>query len=324
MTRFQVQKSASREEQTRQAGRGFRLLLCAFLFTAAAVCKNVLPEGYRRALVTGLDTGVSAREVLEVLGSPERVRTAAEQFWNGRVLRVFGIGPAPQPASGGGTEEAQVSETAGSPMLTAAAIPVFSHRAVDIEAGPLPVVTADDAARDAEQTAPQTEEAVPEETGVLLDAYAPEGADAALPVPDAVCREAVRIGIDHISPVRGTLTSGFGYRTHPIDGVTKFHYGVDLAVPLGTEVRCFADGEVVFAGWGDINGNYIRVAHGEGLETLYAHLETIRVRQGDPVRLGDTLGTAGETGEASGPHLHFQLYCGGKLIDPAPLLEFAS
>lgn len=322
-------KPLSREERPLTAGRGFRLLFCAFLFTAAAVCKNVLPADWRQALVTGLDAGVGVREILENLGSPEQVMAAAERLWNGGILRVFNSKDGDQPVSAG-EEDAGIPETdARTALAEETSIPVFSHRAVDIEAELPPPSRAADPEPGTAEEMPETdggaaEETAPEEDGVLLSAYVLPSSDTGLPVPDAVCREAVRVTLDYVSPVRGTLTSGFGYRSHPIDGVYKFHYGVDLAVPQGTEVLCFADGEVTFAGWGDINGNYVRVAHEDGLETLYAHLDSIAVKTGDRVSMGEVLGASGATGEASGPHLHFQLYSGGRLTDPAPLLEYAA
>ena len=313
-------RPSPRQEPAAPGSRTLRLLLCAFLFTAAAVCKNALPAGYREALVTGLDSGPGFREILETFGTPGTIRETFQRLWEEGVLKVFGFEDEQRAVSGELDETAAGSaeqDTAAEMTLSrAAVIPVFSHRAVTIDMGPLPPETETAAALPAAE-APSM---VP--PGVTLPAYALPEEDADLPVPDAVSREAAVIGLDFVSPVRGRLTSGFGYRSHPIDGAYKFHYGVDLAVPQGTEVLCFADGRVSFTGWGDINGYYLRVDHADGFSTLYAHLSQILVKNGEEVSMGQVLAKSGATGEVSGPHLHFQLYDHDKLIDPAPLLEF--
>ncbi|MCL2030327.1 MAG: M23 family metallopeptidase, partial [Oscillospiraceae bacterium] len=115
-------------------------------------------------------------------------------------------------------------------------------------------------------------------------------------------------------------TSGFGYRLHPIDRVTKFHYGIDLAAAAGTPVYSFAGGRVAATGQNSSYGHYVLVEHAGGYATLYAHLSEITVKAGAEVGMGDRIGRAGQTGKATGPHLHFELRGNGKLIDPAPYL----
>jgi peptidoglycan hydrolase-like protein with peptidoglycan-binding domain len=117
-------------------------------------------------------------------------------------------------------------------------------------------------------------------------------------------------------PVDGTVGDGFGPRG------TRFHAGVDLIAPFGTPVTAAAAGRVTWAGflaggWGKL----VIVAHGHGLKTLYAHLTRIDVRAGEPVAVGSRLGLVGATGDATGPHLHFEVRVRGAAVDPLPALR---
>lgn len=121
-------------------------------------------------------------------------------------------------------------------------------------------------------------------------------------------------------PVQGSVTSPFGYRTHPITGKDDFHTGIDLAVPKGTEIGVAFSGVVAETGYNKINGNYVMVVHSGTVATAYCHLDRIGVKVGDQLKRGETLGLVGETGMATGPHLHFELYINGVRVDPAPAL----
>ena len=103
-----------------------------------------------------------------------------------------------------------------------------------------------------------------------------------------------------------------------------FHIGNDLAAVEGTAVLAAADGVVRMAGRHKSYGNYLRVLHADGDETLYAHLQYLFVRAGEAVSAGQTLGTVGQTGNATGPHLHFEILHRGLRYDPAAALQHAS
>ena len=120
-------------------------------------------------------------------------------------------------------------------------------------------------------------------------------------------------------------TSGYGRRTDPMGGLEEdFHIGNDLAAAEGTAVLAAADGVVRMAGRHKSYGNYLRVLHADGDETLYAHLQYLFVRAGEAVSAGQTLGTVGQTGNATGPHLHFEILHRGLRYDPAAALQHAS
>ena len=117
------------------------------------------------------------------------------------------------------------------------------------------------------------------------------------------------------------VSSGFGYRTSPVYGVWKFHKGVDFAAPEGESVYACKGGTVSLAVRNDaIFGNYIIISHSGGFTSVYAHLSKISVRQGQTVRSGQTIGEVGQTGAATGPHLHFEIRRNGKATDPEELL----
>lgn len=113
-------------------------------------------------------------------------------------------------------------------------------------------------------------------------------------------------------PVAGTITSPQGYRTDPITGETSYHSGTDIAVPEGTPILAAADGTVTIANaldsWGGSYGYYVKLDHGSGLTTLYAHCSSICVTMGQQVKAGEVIAYVGHTGRATGPHLHFEVY----------------
>ena len=135
-------------------------------------------------------------------------------------------------------------------------------------------------------------------------------------LPENVCMEQKLLGFDYCTPVDGPISSGFGYRDHPVEGEERFHYGVDIAAPDGSDVCCFADGTVKAVGESSSYGKYVIVTHAGGYETLYAHCSAISVSSGTEVRRGDTLGKVGQTGIATGPHLHFELHQEGVYLNP--------
>lgn len=122
-------------------------------------------------------------------------------------------------------------------------------------------------------------------------------------------------------PAAGPLTSGFGNRTHPIFGDTRFHAGIDIGAPYGASVIAADAGEVVFTGVLGGYGNAIVVDHGGGLATTYNHLSAFGVGSGQTVSRGQLIGNVGCTGYCTGPHLHFEVRVNGSPVDPLPYLQ---
>lgn len=148
------------------------------------------------------------------------------------------------------------------------------------------------------------------------------------PVPSGAREESYLPGFPLCFPLACsgvTKTSGYGWRTDPMGGSgSDFHLGNDLAAAEGTAVLAAADGVVRYAGTHASYGNYLRILHANGDETLYAHLQYLFVHTGQRVTAGQRLGTVGETGNATGPHLHFEILHKGIRYDPSEALQTAS
>jgi murein DD-endopeptidase MepM/ murein hydrolase activator NlpD len=117
------------------------------------------------------------------------------------------------------------------------------------------------------------------------------------------------------------VSSNFGERIHPIDGTRHFHTGVDVRAAAGTPILAAAGGVVKRAGERGGYGNAVEIDHGNGVSTLYAHARELSVQPGDTIEEGQALGFVGQTGKATGPHLHFEVRVGGKPVDPRRALN---
>jgi murein DD-endopeptidase MepM/ murein hydrolase activator NlpD len=124
-------------------------------------------------------------------------------------------------------------------------------------------------------------------------------------------------------PLRSSvfITSGYGYRIHPISRRKCFHHGIDLRARTGTRIYAVKSGRVIFVGWKGGYGKLVIVKHSDGFTTRYGHLNKIYVNHWQRVSKGTTIGTAGSTGYVTGPHLHFEVRYKGKSIDPTPYVR---
>ena len=122
------------------------------------------------------------------------------------------------------------------------------------------------------------------------------------------------------TPLTGQITSHFGYRNHPITGKPDFHTGIDIANVEGIAIHCAADGKVTEAGWSEIYGNYLVVAHSSNFKTKYAHCSRLIAEQGDVLRRGERIALVGSTGISTGPHLHFECIVEELRCDPLWML----
>lgn len=114
----------------------------------------------------------------------------------------------------------------------------------------------------------------------------------------------------HRWPVDGVVSSGFGLRGG------RSHYGIDIAAPHGTSIRAVAEGRVVYSDWAGTYGQLVKVDHGHGVETRYAHASRLLVQAGDKVSAGQVIARVGSTGRSTGPHLHFEVRVNGEAINP--------
>lgn len=119
-----------------------------------------------------------------------------------------------------------------------------------------------------------------------------------------------------IRPLRGPVTSRFGYRRHPLFRRNHFHTGTDISAPRGTPVPAAHAGKVLFAGWYGGYGKLVILDHGDGVSTLYGHLSRISVKPGQTVSRRQVIGYVGSTGYSTGPHLHYEIRLNGRPINP--------
>jgi murein DD-endopeptidase MepM/ murein hydrolase activator NlpD len=119
------------------------------------------------------------------------------------------------------------------------------------------------------------------------------------------------------TPVDGArLTSGFGMRMHPILGFTRMHKGVDFGAPTGTPIYAAGDGVIEFAGWAGGYGHFVKIRHNPHTETAYGHMSRIAAAMGAHVHQGEVIGYVGMTGDATGPHLHYEVLKDGIQVNP--------
>jgi murein DD-endopeptidase MepM/ murein hydrolase activator NlpD len=121
-----------------------------------------------------------------------------------------------------------------------------------------------------------------------------------------------------IWPLSGyrTITDDYGMRYHPILKTRRMHTGMDIAAPKGVPIMAAQSGEVILAGWYGAYGQAVIIDHGAGVATLYGHQSVLKVKVGQQVTKGDTIGLVGSTGWSTGPHLHFEVRVNGSPANP--------
>ena len=146
------------------------------------------------------------------------------------------------------------------------------------------------------------------------------GGTDATPAPRPYTFLPLRTTVPPVNPVAaGEITSGFGYRAHPITGEPGLHAGIDIAAPEGTPIVAAFHGTVSRVSYGPRAGHYLILDHGGGMQTLYLHCHEILVEEGMVLRAGERIALVGSTGDSTGPHLHFELRVNGVRADPQPL-----
>ena len=118
------------------------------------------------------------------------------------------------------------------------------------------------------------------------------------------------------------ISSEFGSRMHPTLGVVKFHNGIDMAAPAGTDILAAYDGTVISADYNSSMGNYVMIAHGDSLYTIYMHASALYVSTGDKVSKGDVIAAVGTTGRSTGNHLHFGVRLNGEYVNPRDYIGY--
>lgn len=272
----------------RERRRLLQLVACASIFVLLVAVKLLLPgrmAPIQEKLAQVMEQNMDVQAVFSAVGRAVSWEAAVEDTLEDVYQAVF------QP------QEEEALETAAEASLPSA--------------GALELLQSQDTGADSAETPEEAEQSA--EAGVSTLAYILYSDQN---LPENVSLEQAVLGFDYCTPVAGTLSSGFGYREHPMEGEEKFHYGLDIAADTGTAIACFADGTVTAVGESSSYGKYCIVAHEGGYTTLYAHCSRITASSGASVKEGEKIAEVGETGMATGPHLHFELQRNGNYLNP--------
>ena len=123
------------------------------------------------------------------------------------------------------------------------------------------------------------------------------------------------------TPLTGKINSSFGYRKDPFKKRAGFHSGIDIDANYAQKIVATADGKVTKASWHSSYGKTVIIEHENGYETLFGHLSSITVKEGDQVKVGNAIGKAGSTGRSTGTHLHYEVIKDGKRVNPKKFLS---
>lgn len=133
-------------------------------------------------------------------------------------------------------------------------------------------------------------------------------------------KEVKLLSIPAIQPILNkdlrSTASGYGPRIDPVYRVPTFHSGMDFTARIGTDIYATGEGRISFAGWKRGYGNLIEIDHGYQYKTWYAHLNEIKIRSGQKVVRGDIIGSVGNSGKSTGPHLHYEVHYKGESVNP--------
>jgi len=279
-------QEALRPKERRQL---LQLVLCGGIFVTLVAVKLLLPaqmSQINQTLTAALERNIDVQTVFSAVGQAfsgeEDVDNVADQIYQA----VF------RP----GTEDNSVMNAAPAPVLedTTVLEGLRSYRMT----------------LHSESSGRESETGSTEQNEPAYVLYSDQN------LPEDVSLEQAVLGFDYSAPVRGVISSDFGYRDHPTAGEEKFHYGVDLAADAGSAISCFADGTVTAVGESSSYGKYCIVKHQNDYSTLYAHCSRITVSSGSNVKQGEKIGEVGETGTATGPHLHFELQRNSTYLNP--------
>ena len=129
--------------------------------------------------------------------------------------------------------------------------------------------------------------------------------------------------LPNASPVNAPFnSSSYGWRIDPFLGVRAFHEGLDFSADVGQPIKATAAGIVIAAEITPEYGNIVRISHGSGLETRYAHASKLLVKEGDRIKKNQVIALVGNTGRSTGPHLHYEIRMNGESLDPRKYLQF--
>lgn len=312
-------RTAERDRMTpREKWRMAQLIICAAIFVSLVAVKLNMPAQFaavRESVSEYLYRDADYKSAFSVIGRAVSGGESASQAMSDLYTAVFGADESSQ------TVETSAEAEKGRQGNLASLLAFSQHwtemedyvslGAADAESAMSLSLTAKK--DDTEET---SSDAAVADDNAGAAAAAVETVAVSEEIPSDACMEQRVLNISYVTPLKGTLSSPFGYREHPIEGEEKFHYGIDIAAATGTAICSFAAGTVMACGESTSLGKYVIVSHGKGITTLYAHCSKLCASTGTDVKAGQKIAEVGETGLATGPHCHFQLEMNGVYLNP--------
>lgn len=295
----------------REKRRLIQLGLCIGLFLVVLLGKGVTPvgeSGFGEKLLQLIHSDTDFKGAFSALGEAVSRGDPVLETLEKLTVDVFG--------AGGQEQETYLDHTVISGPAAQAAAKALTQRPTSETM----LVQLKSTARVEE---PGREEETKQETEFDSTAFqVPDYTGPAL--PEGATMEYFDLGLtETVAPVLGVMTSPYGYRDHPVSGEYIFHAGIDLAADIGTPVLAFADGTVEFIGESDAYGLYIQLDHGNGVKTFYCHCSALYTPKGEHVTMGQAIAAVGDTGNATGPHLHMEIKRDGVLLNPSYYVDTA-
>ena len=279
-----------------------RLTICGVVFVLLVAVKLLFPEavsGFARSAGQLIGRNADFKEAFAAMGRAVSGQAAVSDSLQDAYTAVFSPSP-PLEEESAAPSRTKASLDPGARLLryTAVRLPEaeaepMAEIVVDLDGAPAPQLPPEEPAGEPEPPAAPAAETEEEDDTTAAEAVSYVYTMPAM--PDNASLEQRNLGFAHTSPIRGALSSAFGWREHPIEGGNKFHYGVDLAADQGTDILAFADGEVYATGESSTLGNYIMLQHQGGYITLYAHCSRVTAAGGAVVK-GEKIAEVGDTG----------------------------
>jgi len=273
----------------------WQLFACGVVLMLVLALRMFVP-GFESWLKSTMEKQTKVKAVFSTLGEGLSGKTTWKETWQEEARMVFGQENETEPVFAQAENREKSEKQEEKSVLTSPLIPTMEYTAATGQITPLGYKADETAAAVAAFTARQT---------TICD-----------DVPDWVRYDAPALALSYTMPSNGVVTSPFGYRSQPSTGELQFHHGTDYGGEVGEDVFCFAEGTVTGIGEDDVLGKYVVVQHEDGVVTEYGHLCEISVSSGQSVSMGQALGKMGETGNATGPCLHFVLLIDGWFVNP--------
>lgn len=283
---------------------GVRLLICITILAFTLFCKTAFSDGYKKLsteVMRILCGSVDYEEAISCIGDAVKGEVKVSEALERAYTAAFGLKEEdeaiytsePDSAENRAEEDKAQAPESEEERTAKAAPQAFTYWGA-----------ADDSVDENYKTA-------------VVDAFTDSmGEYADKSPPDNVTYDFIDLEFEYICPVDGAVSSSFGYRLHPNDGALRFHYGTDIAADKGTDIVAFADGKVIAVGDSASYGMYILIEHEDGVRTQYSHCSEIYAESGDKVIKGETIAAVGDTGNATGPCLHFEITEDGTYLNP--------